>query len=102
MSRVNGAGNIKTIGTSGYTYDKVSRLVAATLYDGPTGGGTQKQQSYTFDPFGNLTNITGTSGGRATPTSAQTNRLNGAGTVYDAAGKPPRGCKGVFPCPERT
>jgi RHS repeat-associated protein len=63
----------------------VSRLVAATLYDGPAGGGTQKQQSYTFDAFGNLTSITGTSG-RATPTSAQTNRLNGAGTVYDAAG----------------
>jgi RHS repeat-associated protein len=80
-----GAGNIKTIGTSGFTYDKVSRLVAATLYDGPTGGGAQKQQSYTFDAFGNLTNITGTSG-RTTPTSAQTNRLNGAGTAYDAAG----------------
>ncbi len=57
----------------------------ATLYDGPAGGGTQKQQSYTFDAFGNLTNIAGTIG-RATPTSAQTNRLNGTGTVYDAAG----------------
>jgi RHS repeat-associated protein len=80
-----GAGNIKAIGTSGFTYDAVSRLVSATLYDGPTGGGNQKQQSYTFDPFGNLTNIAGANG-RATPTSAQTNRLNGAGTVYDAAG----------------
>jgi RHS repeat-associated protein len=80
-----GAGNIKTIGTAGFTYDKVSRLISATLYDGPAGGGTQKQQSYTFDPFGNLTSIAGTSG-RATPTSPQTNRLNGAGTVYDAAG----------------
>ncbi|MEO7418869.1 MAG: hypothetical protein ABI163_17550, partial [Thermoanaerobaculia bacterium] len=80
-----GAGNIKTLGTSWYTYDKVNRLVSATLYDGPSGGGTQKQQSYTFDAFGNLTNIAGTVG-RTTPTSAQTNRLNGAGTVYDAAG----------------
>ncbi|MFY9824615.1 MAG: RHS repeat-associated core domain-containing protein [Thermoanaerobaculia bacterium] len=35
--------------------------------------------------YGNLTNISGTSG-RATPTSSATNRLNGAGTVYDAAG----------------
>ena len=66
-----GAGNIKAIGTSSYAYDKVSRLVSATLYDGPAGGGTQKQQSYTFDAFGNLTNIAGTVG-RATPTSAQT------------------------------
>ena len=80
-----GTGNIKTIGTSAYAYDKVNRLVSATLYDGPTGGGTQKQQSYTFDAFGNLTNIAGTIG-RATPTSSQTNRLNGTGTVYDAAG----------------
>ena len=80
-----GAGNIKTLGTSSYAYDKVNRLVSATFYDGPAGGGTQKQQSYTFDAFGNLTNIAGTAG-RATPTSAQTNRLNGTGTVYDAAG----------------
>jgi hypothetical protein len=34
-----GAGNIKTIGTSWYAYDKVNRLVSATLYDGATGGG---------------------------------------------------------------
>jgi hypothetical protein len=54
----------------------VNRLVSATLYDGPAGGGTQKQQSYTFDAFGNLTSIAGTTG-RMTPTSAQTNRLTG-------------------------
>lgn len=44
-----------------------------------------KQQTYTFDPFGNITAIGGTSG-RSTPTSATTNRLNGTGTAYDAAG----------------
>jgi hypothetical protein len=80
-----GAGNITRIGTSSYLYDKVSRLTSGTLFDGPTGGGVQKQQSYTFDAFGNLTSIAGTSG-RATPTSAATNRLNGAGTQCDAAG----------------
>ena len=80
-----GAGNIKAIGTATFTYDPVSRLVSSTQFDGPTGSGTQKQQSYAFDAFGNLTNITGTSG-RATPTAPQTNRLNGPGTVYDAAG----------------
>lgn len=80
-----GSGNITRIGTASYTYDSVSRLTSGTIFDGPTGGGTQKTQSYTFDSFGNLTNIGGTSG-RATPTSSATNRLNGAGTVYDAAG----------------
>ena len=80
-----GAGNIKTIGNATFTYDPVSRLVSSTLYDGANGSGNQKLQSYTFDAFGNLTNITGTSG-RNTPTSAQTNRLNGTGTIYDAAG----------------
>ncbi len=80
-----GSGNITRIGTSSYTYDSVSRLTSGTIFDGPTGGGTQKTQSYTFDSFGNLTNIAGTSG-RATPTNSSTNRLNGPGTVYDAAG----------------
>ena len=80
-----GEGNVKAIGSSWFAYDKVGRLVSSTLYDGTTGSGTQKQQSYAFDPFGNLTGIAGTSG-RSTPTSAQTNRLNGTGTVYDAAG----------------
>jgi RHS repeat-associated protein len=79
-----GTGNVKAIGTSWFTYDPVSRLVSSTLFDGPTGGGTQKQQSYTFDAFGNLQSIGGTSG-RSTPTSSQTNRLSGA-AVYDAAG----------------
>jgi RHS repeat-associated protein len=80
-----GAGNIKTIGTASFTYDPVNRLVASTQYDGPTGAGNPKQQSYTFDTFGNLLTIAGTSG-RNTPTDPQTNRLNGTGTVYDAAG----------------
>jgi RHS repeat-associated protein len=81
-----GAGNIKTIGTASFTYDAVNRLVGSTQYDGPTGGGTPKQQGYTFDAFGNLTSLTGTSG-RNTPTDPQTNRLTGSSlTTYDAAG----------------
>jgi RHS repeat-associated protein len=79
-----GSGNIKTIGASWYTYDPVSRLVGANFYDGATGSGNLKQQSYAFDPFGNLTNVTG-SPGRSIPANAQTNRLTGA-TSYDAAG----------------
>jgi RHS repeat-associated protein len=80
-----GAGNVTKIGASWFTYDKVSRLRNATLFLGETGGGTQVQQSYTIDPFGNITTISGTSG-RNTPTSASTNRLTGAGVAYDAAG----------------
>jgi RHS repeat-associated protein len=79
-----GAGNIKAMGTSWFTYDAVSRLVSANLFDGPTGAGNPKNQSYSFDAFGNLQSIAGTSG-RSTPTSSQTNRLSGA-AGYDAAG----------------
>jgi RHS repeat-associated protein len=81
-----GAGNIKTIGNASFTYDAVNRLVGSTQFDGPMGTGTPKQQGYTFDAFGNLTSITGTSG-RNTPTDPQTNRLTGSPlTMYDAAG----------------
>jgi RHS repeat-associated protein len=81
-----GAGNTKAIGTASFTYDAVNRLVGSTQFDGPTGAGTPKQQGYTFDAFGNLTSITGTSG-RNTPTDPQTNRLTGSSlTTYDAAG----------------
>ena len=81
-----GAGNIKAIGNASFTYDAVNRLVGSTQYDGPMGTGTPKQQGYTFDAFGNLTSITGTSG-RNTPTDPQTNRITGSPmTTYDAAG----------------
>jgi hypothetical protein len=63
----------------------VSRLLEGRVYDGATGGGTQKWQSYSYDAFGNILSIGGTSG-RSTPTSAATNRLNGTGTSYDTAG----------------
>jgi RHS repeat-associated protein len=72
-----GAGNIKTMGSAWFGYDRVSRLTIGTIPEG--------QQTYTFDPFGNLTAIGGTNG-RTTPTSPATNRLNGAGAAYDAAG----------------
>lgn len=80
-----GAGNIKQMGTSWFTYDKVSRLTTGTVFVGPTGGGAQKQQTYTFDPFGNLTAIGGTSG-RNVPINPATNRQNATDVTYDAAG----------------
>ncbi len=80
-----GTGNVVKTGSGYYLYDRVSRLLEGHVYDGATGGGTQKWQSYSYDPFGNILAIGGTSG-RSTPTSAATNRLNGTGTSYDTAG----------------
>jgi RHS repeat-associated protein len=85
-----GAGNITKMGTSWFTYDKVSRLTTGTVFTGTTGGGTQKQQTYTFDAFGNLTTVGG-SPGRNIPIDAATNRLVTSTdpatlTTYDSAG----------------
>jgi RHS repeat-associated protein len=80
-----GTGNVVKTGNGYFLYDRVSRLIEGRVYSGATGGGTQKWQSYTYDAFGNIVAIGGTSG-RSTPTSAATNRLNGTGTLYDAAG----------------
>jgi RHS repeat-associated protein len=86
--KYDGAGNITKIGTDWFRYDKVRRLVASAVHDGLTGGGTEKQQSYTYDTFGNITQIATTIGGvtttRATPTAWDTNRLTSG--VYDNAG----------------
>jgi RHS repeat-associated protein len=78
-----GAGNVKSIGTHAFGYDKVSRLTSASLYLEPTSSVTPIAQSYTYDAFGNLQSIGG-SAGRNTPTTSATNRLTGG--IYDAAG----------------
>jgi hypothetical protein len=79
-----GAGNIVKTGNAWFLYDKVNRLTTANLVLGALNGGAQRQQTYTFDPFGNLTAIGGASG-RNTPADATTNRLSGA-AGYDSAG----------------
>jgi hypothetical protein len=80
-----GSGNVVKTGNGYFLYDRASRLIEGHVYDGPTGNGTQKWQGYSYDPFGNILSISGTSG-RTTPTNAATNRLNGTGTTYDSAG----------------
>ncbi len=80
-----GSGDVVKAGTSWFIYNEVSRIKTGTVFTGSTGGGTQKQQTFTYDPYGNLTNIAGNPDpGRSTPTSATTNRLTGG--IYDAAG----------------
>lgn len=41
-----GTGNITKIGSAWFTYDKVNRLTAGTIYTAPMGGGTGTQQGY--------------------------------------------------------
>ncbi len=87
-----GSGNIITIGdTSGYDdlyrYDKVNRLTRAYVRDAATGDSTR--QDYTYDVFGNMTEVKTwpVGGGTQTTTIAvnqNTNRLSVAG--YDASG----------------
>jgi len=79
-----GSGNVETLGNAYFVYDKVSRLVDSRLYLGSGGGGSQVQQSYSFDAFGNLQSITTNGVTRNTPTSSTTNRLTSGS--YDAAG----------------
>ncbi len=80
-----GAGNVTQIGTNYYLYDNVSRIGTASFSTLATGGGTPTVQGYTYDPFGNLTALSGANG-RSLPTAPQTNRLNAPGSTYDAAG----------------
>jgi RHS repeat-associated protein len=78
-----GAGNVKTIGTHTFTYDKVSRLTASNQYLEPTASTTLRTQTFTYDAYGNLLTFGGSSA-RNTPTAPQTNHLTGA--TYDASG----------------
>jgi RHS repeat-associated protein len=81
-----GAGNIKAIGAKSFVYDVNSRIVSATV----PSAGAQPYQSFTYDPYNNLTLIFR----GANPTSGSfvslnvdnaTNRLTGA--TYDDSGE---------------
>ena len=81
-----GAGNIKRIGPSYFTYDKVSRLTTSSVNVSQGIAAPQfKDQSYTFDAFGNIQSITTNSTTVNTPTNSATNRLTVPST-YNAAG----------------
>jgi RHS repeat-associated protein len=74
------AGNVSHIGTTqSYVYDKVHRLVKATI---PSGS-----QSYAYDANGNLMNLPGTPvTPPSMPLNSATNRLSSSNAVYDLAG----------------
>ena len=77
-----GAGNVKSIGTLHFVYDKASRLTSG----GVKVGATTKTQTAAYDSFGNITSTHTSSWGTQTfSLSPWTNRLNWPAT-YDAAG----------------
>jgi RHS repeat-associated protein len=77
-----GAGNITRIGPDVFSYDRVSRLGAATIR---TFDGTAHTQSYSYDVHGNIMSMTTNGQPASMPAvNAATNRF--VGYDYDAAG----------------
>lgn len=83
-----GAGNIRSMGSSLFRYDAYGRLAFAQVATARNGLGAGPSQQYEYDDFGNLKKITSPSSGSLLniPVDSATNRLNGAFTAYDAAG----------------
>jgi len=76
------AGNVSAIGSQYFLYDTTSRLATAhivTLNASAT-------QSYAYDPYGNLTSLTGYGPDELLPSSTSTNHLDTAIAEYDSAG----------------
>jgi len=78
-----GAGNIKSIGTSEtFVYDRLGRLISGTA-------GSGHLQEYTYDAFGNILSIT-TDSNTTSPlkpcVDAATNQIDRAGTDCNASG----------------
>jgi RHS repeat-associated protein len=84
-SRYDGSGNIYAIGTPGgldtYEYDPLSRLKTATLKS----IGANEVETYTYDPYGNLTQRSGTGAPGLIDVDPASNHLK-SGAVYDEAG----------------
>lgn len=77
-----GAGNIASIGTLAFAYDRMSRLVKGHANDGTA----DRLQEVEFDDYGNITKITTNGLALTTATSTVTNRLTGLGSDYDRGG----------------
>ena len=75
-------GNITSIGTDSFRYDKASRLKRATI------GASTTQQTY--DRWGNLLSYSSPSGTASFAISGTSNRLSGTNIQYDHAGNQTR------------
>jgi RHS repeat-associated protein len=90
--RYDGSGNIRAVGSEFYIYDKLGRVVVSA--DAPPSMPVVHKQTYTYDPYGNLSSMNTAGRGLTTlATSGVSNRLatvsNGAVSApvgYDAAG----------------
>lgn len=71
-------GSISRIGAQTYAYDKVNRLVTATLSNGT--------ESYEYDANGNLRKYLGRGTQNTLPVDASTNRLAAPNATYDEVG----------------
>ncbi|HYC87784.1 MAG TPA: RHS repeat-associated core domain-containing protein [Thermoanaerobaculia bacterium] len=71
-------GSVSSIGAETYSYDRVNRLVHATLSGG--------NEAYEYDANGNLTKFIGRGVQQTVPLNASTNRLTAPNTQYDEAG----------------
>jgi RHS repeat-associated protein len=79
------ARNITAMGADTFGYDPLQRLIRADLPDEPVNGLDQDYQTYTYDRYGNLLDISGHQA-RAFSIDSSSNRLNGEGFAYDVAG----------------
>jgi RHS repeat-associated protein len=79
-----GSGNIVVIGSQTFLYDKQNRLTRAEITR-PDQPGSQVE-TYTYDPFGNMTWRKRNAIDNPIPTASATNRLTGFWPAYDAAG----------------
>ncbi|HEV7920538.1 MAG TPA: RHS repeat-associated core domain-containing protein [Thermoanaerobaculia bacterium] len=80
--RYDPAGNITSIGSEAFVYDKLGRLKSATMR-GPDLT-TLQTQTFTYDEYGNLTSTAKLGQSVSLPVNTATNRLTTLG--YDAAG----------------
>lgn len=89
-----GSGNITAIGTgNAFRYDGVSRLRSAGVHD----GSRTRQETYTYDVYGNLTSLVNDGVTIDLPVEAATNRLSSTlGLTYDATGNVTQSPVGVY------
>lgn len=77
-----GAANISKIGTQKFAYDRRHRLVSGQVLV----GNSLRNQTVTFDVYGNITSLTTHGTTLSTPTDVTSNRLQGPLAQYDGAG----------------
>ena len=96
-----GAGNVTAMGGSWFYYDRLTRVKNAHVVDSNYAvGGNLRWQTYTYDPFGNLTDIESDEpqNARDTPVDPATNRSSGDNVLYDEAGNQTQGASPSGTC----